>query len=181
MVVITPITLKNLPACKEVRLCALKESPGAFGATYARESQLTSQEWKDRIARWNGEIGIGFLAFDDGVACGIAGSFLHPDNPSRAQLVSMWTAPSQRQRGVGRMLVEEVAAWALARGATVLDLFVVANNLPAIHFYQRLGFVQTGRTQPYPNDPALVEHEMARSLPFAASFSPTRPVTRPLS
>ena len=31
----------------------------------------------------------------------------------------------------------------------------------AIHFYERLGFALTGRTEPYPNDPSLKELEMA--------------------
>jgi len=164
MVVIEPITMQNLQVFKEIRLRALKESPGAFGSTYAREVQFTDEEWKDRVARWGSEMGIGFLAFNNAVACGIAGSFLHPNNPARAQLISMWTAPSHRHRGVGRMLVDFVAAWARLRGATILDLFVVANNSPAMRFYERLGFVRTGRTQPYPNDPALIEYEMARQL-----------------
>jgi ribosomal protein S18 acetylase RimI-like enzyme len=34
----------------------------------------------------------------------------------------------------------------------------------AIHFYQRLGFSMTGRTEPYPNDPALLEFEMAKRI-----------------
>jgi ribosomal protein S18 acetylase RimI-like enzyme len=165
MITIQPITLDNLPVFKATRLRALKDTPGAFGSTYARESQLTDEDWKNRVIRWSGDAGAGFLAFDDGLACGIAGCFLHPNNPSRTQLISMWTAPSHRNRGIGRMLVDEVAAWTRMRSATVLDLFVVANNHPAIRFYERLGFVRTGRTQPHPNDSALIEYEMARSLP----------------
>jgi len=165
MIVIEPITVQNLQVFKEIRLRALKESPGAFGSNYARESVFTDEEWRNRITRWAGEAGIGYLAIDDEVACGIAGSFLHPNDPARAQLISMWTAPTRRHRGVGRMLVDSVAAWARLRGATILDLFVVANNSPAMRFYERLGFVRTGRTQPYPNDPALIEYEMARPLP----------------
>jgi hypothetical protein len=38
------------------------------------------------------------------------------------------------------------------------------NECRATLFYQHLGFVRTGHTKPYPNDPALVEYEMARSL-----------------
>lgn len=164
MIVIAPVTLQNLAIFKEIRLRALQDAPMAFGSTYARESQFTEDEWKYRAARWNGESGIGFLAFENSVACGIAGCFLGPDDRSRARLVSMWTAPSHRQRGVGRMLIDEVAAWARLRSVAFLDLFVVSSNQPAQHFYQRLGFVRTGRTQPYPHDPALIEYEMARAI-----------------
>jgi ribosomal protein S18 acetylase RimI-like enzyme len=164
MIVIEPITLGNLTAFKETRLRALKDTPSAFGSTYARESQLTDEEWRSRALRWNGERGIGLLAVDNGVACGIAGCFLDPDNPRGAQLISMWTAPSHRKLGVGRLLVDSVAMWASSRGATTLQLLVTSSNESAMIFYERLGFNRTGRTEPYPNDPALVEYEMARPL-----------------
>ena len=164
MIVLEPITTQKVFVFKEVRLRALRDTPSAFGSTYARESQLTDAEWIERATRWNGEKGIGFLAMDDGVACGIAGSFLDENDATRAQLISMWTAPTHRQQGVGRLLVDEVAAWARLRGARTLLLTVTSVNEPAMRFYERLGFTRTGRTEPYPNDPAVVEYEMARAI-----------------
>ena len=76
----------------------------------------------------------------------------------------MWTAPTHRQRGIGRLLVNEIFDWARLRGARTLQLMVVSNNEPAILFYQRLGFTRTGRTEPYPNDPALIEDEMSQPI-----------------
>jgi len=55
--------------------------------------------------------------------------------------------------------------WARSRNARVLLLMVVSNNEAAIRFYERLGFTRTGRTQPYPNDPTLIEYEMSRDIP----------------
>jgi ribosomal protein S18 acetylase RimI-like enzyme len=164
MIVLEPITTQNVFLFKEVRLRALQDTPSAFGSTFARESQLTDAEWIDRAIRWDGEKGIGFLAMDEGVACGIAGSFLDANDATRAQLISMWTAPTHRQQGVGHLLVDEVAAWARLRGARTLQLMVTSVNEPAMRFYERLGFMRTGRTGPYPNDPAVVEYEMARAI-----------------
>jgi len=164
MIALEPITPQNALIFKAVRLRALQDTPGAFGSTYAQESQLTDEEWIRRAARWDGERGAGFLATDDGAVCGIAGSFLNEDDATRAHLVSMWTAPTHRQRGVGRLLVNEVSSWARLRGVRTLWLMVVSNNEPAIVFYQRLGFVRTGRTETYPNDPALIEYEMSREI-----------------
>ena len=164
MILLEAITTQNVFVFKEVRLRALRNVPTAFGSTYVRESQLTDAEWIDRAIRWNGEKGIGFLAIDDGVACGIAGSFLDEDDATRAQLISMWTAPTHRRHGVGRLLVDEVAAWARLRGARTLLLMVTSLNEPAMRFYERLGFTRTGRTGPYPNDPAVIEYEMARAI-----------------
>jgi ribosomal protein S18 acetylase RimI-like enzyme len=163
MIVIQPITVRSAALFKEVRLRALRDTPNAFGSTYERESQFPDEEWTARAARWNGEKGIGFLAMDGG-GCGIAGAFLDPNDPTRAQLISMWTAPAHRRQGVGRMLVEGVVAWARARGARTLLLMVTSINEPAMRFYERLGFARTGRTEPYPNDSALIEYEMARKI-----------------
>ena len=173
MITISPITPQNVWIFKAVRLRALQDAPLAFGATFAKESQLPDSDWIRRVERMNGNTGVGFLAIDkdkdedkdDDSACGIAGSFLDQIDLSRAELISMWTAPTHRQRGVGRLLVDEVLKWARRRNARVLRLMVVGNNDSAIRFYERLGFTRTGRTQPYPNDPTLIEYEMSRDIP----------------
>jgi ribosomal protein S18 acetylase RimI-like enzyme len=155
---------------KAVRLLALKDAPHAFGSTYAKESQFADAEWLRRVERMNGERGAGFLAMDGETGCGIAGSFLHQNDPTRAHLVSMWTAPTHRQQGIGRLLVGEVLKWAHGRNARILLLMVTSNNEPAMRFYQRLGFTRTGRTEAYPNDPAVLEYEMSRPI-LSAKFS----------
>ena len=165
MIALDPITPQNALIFKAVRLCALRDTPNAFGSTYEKESQLTDADWVKRAAQWNGERSVGFLARDGGTACGIAGSFLDQDDVTRAHLVSMWTAPTHRRRGIGRLLVNEILGWARLRRARTLQLMVTCNNEPAIMFYQRLGFTPTGRTEPYPNDPALIEYEMSRPIP----------------
>jgi ribosomal protein S18 acetylase RimI-like enzyme len=98
-------------------------------------------------------------------ACGIAGSFLDQHDETRAHLISMWTAPTHRHRGIGRLLVNHVLNWARGHNTLILQLMVTSNNDPAIRFYQRLGFTPTGRTVPYPNDPAVIEYEMSRPIP----------------
>jgi hypothetical protein len=45
-----------------------------------------------------------------------------------------------------------------------LLLMVTSKNSTAIRFYEQCGFAMTGNTGPYPNDPALFEYEMAKSL-----------------
>ena len=160
MIDLLPITEASLAQFKAIRLRALLDSPGAFGSTHAWESQLTYAGWMERIGRWNNGRGVGYLAIDQGIPCGIAGCLLHDDDPTGAQLISMWVAPTHRQLGVGRLLVEEVIRWARSRGALRLQLTVTARNDSAIRFYQRLGFAFTGKTIPYPNDPTEIEREM---------------------
>ncbi|PYY17510.1 MAG: GNAT family N-acetyltransferase [Acidobacteria bacterium] len=165
MIFLERITPQNVLMFKAVRLRALQDAPSAFGSTYARESQCSDAEWLERAEKWSGERGIGYLAVERGEACGIAGSFLSQHDPTCAHLISMWTAPTHRRQGVGRLLVGAILDWARQRGARTLRLMVTSNNEPAISFYQRLGFTLTGRTEPYPNDPALIEYEMSRSIP----------------
>jgi ribosomal protein S18 acetylase RimI-like enzyme len=165
MITLELITLQNVATFKDVRLRALKDTPSAFGSTYAQESQFDDAEWSRRAERWSGKLGIGLLAMEGNAACGIAGSFFEEADQSKAQLISMWTAPTHRRKGVGRRLVEAIAGWAHGRGAQSLRLMVTSNNDPAMLFYRRLGFLPTGRTEPYPNDSRLVEYEMSRPLP----------------
>ena len=162
MVVLERITAHNAMVFKAVRLRALQDTPSAFGSTFARESQFDEAEWSKRAGNMNGVRSIGFIAMDAGVACGIAGCFLDQTDDTQAHLISMWTAPTHRQQGVGRLLVNEILDWARNRKVRVLRLMVTSNNNPAIKFYERLGFSMTGRTEPYPNDPALIEYEMSR-------------------
>lgn len=164
MISIEPVSCSNVALLKSVRLRALKDSPRAFGSTYAKESQLTDEEWIRRAQNWNGERGIGFLALDQNIACGIAGCFIDQDDPTLALLVSMWTAPAHRRLGIGRMLVQKIIDWLAARGVQSLRLMVTSVNESAMRFYERLGFSRTGRTEAYPNDPAIIEYEMSRSV-----------------
>lgn len=164
MIQIEQMTPRNAAIFRDVRLRALLEAPSAFGSTYAKESQLTVSDWVQRAAQWNGARSILYLALDGAAACGMAGSILDQDDRTRAQLISMWTAPAHRQHGIGRLLVNEVLEWARLRGANTLHLLVTSNNHRAIAFYGRLGFTLTGRTEPYPNDPELLEYEMSRPI-----------------
>jgi ribosomal protein S18 acetylase RimI-like enzyme len=164
VIILDPITPQNALIFKSVRLRALRDTPKAFGPTYAKESQLTDADWVKRAAQWNGDKSVFYLAMDAGAACGMAGTRLDQDDATRAHLISMWTAPTHRQQGIGRLLVNEILGWASLRGVRILQLMVTSGNEPAIMFYHRLGFALTGRTEPYPNDPALIEYEMSRLI-----------------
>jgi ribosomal protein S18 acetylase RimI-like enzyme len=165
MVTLEPITEQNILTFKAARLQALQDTPSAFGSTYAKESVLTDADWLKRAERWNGQRAVLYIAMDGTATCGIAGGSLDEADAEQVNLISMWTAPTHRRRGVGRMLVEEILRWARARCARTMRLLVTSNNDRAISFYNGLGFTLTGRTEPYPNDSTLIEYEMF--LPIA--------------
>ena len=164
MITLAAVTPDNALIFKNARLCALRDTPSAFAARYQDESRLADEEWIQRASSWSGGRSMTYLAMDDGAPCGLAGGFLDPQDKNRAQLVSMWVAPTHRRLGVGSRLVGAIVDWARAEGAGLLRLMVTGNNQSAIQFYQRLGFVITARIGPYRNDPLIDDLEMIRPL-----------------
>ena len=164
MVTLHQITPPLATSYKAVRLRALQDTPSAFGSTYARESQFSDDDWQQRAANLCTPRSVGYLAHDHDGYCGIAVSFLNEQNPQHAELMSMWVAPEQRRSNTGRLLVDAIEVWARSTGAHTLQLMVTSKNLAAIAFYERLGFTPTGRTEPYPPNPTLIQFEMSKSL-----------------
>ena len=164
MINLEPITPERALDFKATRLRALKDSPTAFSSTYARESQLSDEEWLKRSVRWSSDGSIGYIAFEEGTACGLVCSLEEMENLARASVISMWVDPSHRRAGIGSMLITAVCAWAKNRGLRELKLLVTDVNQGAIEFYQRLGFQMSGVSQPYPNDAAITEYEMLLRL-----------------
>jgi ribosomal protein S18 acetylase RimI-like enzyme len=168
MIFLKPITPETALLFKAVRLRALADAPTAFSGTYARESQLSDAEWIQRSHRWSGEEAIGYLAFDGSdpaSACGLVACYGQEDGGVRSgHVISMWVDPEYRRAGVGAMLIESLKNWARSRGLEQLSLMVTSVNEGAINFYQRIGFRTSGKTAPYPNDPAILEYEMLAPL-----------------
>ena len=80
MVTIDTVTPKNILVFKEARLRALRDSPTAFGSTYAREVKLTDAEWMERARQSDGVKRVMYMALEDGAACGIAGAMRDEDD-----------------------------------------------------------------------------------------------------
>ncbi len=149
---------------KDVRLRALKDMPTAFSSTFDEEAKLSDDDWITRAAQWSGKSSVTYLAIEGSLTCGIASAYLDKQDHVQAHLASMWVAPTERRRGIGRMLVNAVMEWARARRVKTLRLIVTSNNQSAIRFYQDLGFAMTDYKGTYRNDPALTDSEMIRSL-----------------
>lgn len=162
MITIDPVQPQDAMVLKDVRLRALKDTPSAFGSTYAREVAFEDEKWIERATPL--ERGLTFLARDAGDVCGLVGGFIDREDATLIHVVSMWVAPTHRRLGVGQKLVEAVVAWAKKRSVKTVRLCVTNNNAGAIQFYKRIGFEMTKNTIPYPNDPNLFEYEMIRDI-----------------
>ncbi|MFC7703838.1 ribosomal protein S18-alanine N-acetyltransferase [Plastorhodobacter daqingensis] len=92
-----------------------------------------------------------------------------------AELLTIAVAPEKRRTGLGRSLLQQFEAAALARGAEALFLEVACDNLAALQLYATAGFAQTGRRRGYYRTPEGVCTDaivMGKSLK-PASFEAT--------
>lgn len=134
---------------RSLRLRALRDSPDAFGSTYARESAFPDAEWIERLARGTASSGdLPLVAECDGEPCALLWARVDESAPSKAHLYQMWVAPECRRRRVGHALLETVAAWARTVGVDTLELDVTLENEPAVRLYERAGFTLFGESRP---------------------------------
>jgi GNAT superfamily N-acetyltransferase len=155
------------PRLRALRLRALAETPLAFGSTLAREQGFADALWQERASGASaGCERATFVAERDGQWLGLATGLASPDDghSTGPLLVGMFVDASVRRLGAGAALVEAVAAWARACGASQLALWFTAGNEPAERLYRRCGFRPTGVTRPLAHTPGLVERQMVRDL-----------------
>jgi len=151
---------------RDVRLRALRDSPGAFSSTYEEFENRPLSEWESlATARSTGSQETTFVAESPTGFVGMVRGCWSDDHAGVVELTSMWVEPSARGTGVGVRLIEAVVTWARAAGADEVDLWVVEENDPAIALYQRFGFTTTSDREPYPNHPCRDEVRM--TLPIA--------------
>lgn len=151
------------PRLKALRLEALADTPIGFLETSAQAEQLDDAAWQTRAARGaEGGDSLQVLALSGEDAVGTCVSFVRDGH---AWLAAVYVTPAARGTGLLGELVRRCADWARAQGQSELVLEVHEDNARARAAYEKLGFVATGVTLPYPLDPARQELEMA--LPLA--------------
>jgi ribosomal-protein-alanine N-acetyltransferase len=96
-----------------------------------------------------------FVARQDKTLVGYAVGYL---DEGEGYVVSIGVDPDVRGQGLGRLLMQTLMDWLYSHGAKVIGLHVRADNQPAIHLYEALGFSIQGTVQNYYEDgsPALV-------------------------
>jgi len=112
---------------------------------------LTEAEYRAHLDRLltdaaAGDAGLGVVADGHGGVLGTAQWTRSPYRTRRvlAEIDRVCVAPTARGLGVGRMLVDLLAADAAEHGIEVLGLEVRGNNHGAIALYESCGFLRTG-------------------------------------
>ncbi|MFJ3384893.1 MULTISPECIES: GNAT family N-acetyltransferase [unclassified Curtobacterium] len=132
------LTADDWRVWRPVRLAALADAPDAFGSRLRDWVDAPEEQWRTRLAIPGA---LDLLAFDGDRAVGMASGT--PGDGDRAELISMWVDPSARGRGVAGLLIDAIARWAAATGATALELAVMPDNDVARRTYERHAFTTT--------------------------------------
>lgn len=128
---------------REMRLAALRESPGAFLSSHSEELAFEEQKWRAEFVRgeWTVEI-----RNDKPIA--LVGVTREQATPSdECYLEYLWVSPGFRRRGVAMDLVKNVLRRLLNLGFATIWLWVLDGNEPARRLYEKCGFTSTGLTQ----------------------------------
>lgn len=141
------LTPSDAAAFQALRLRALRESPEAFGSTYAEESGRSLAEIAERLAGSTGAFFIGGTLDPGGDLVGIAGCYRESKVKRRHEglVIGMFVAPEARGRGLGGALLDAVIARARTLpGLEQLTLCVVPENTAARQLYVSRGFRSFG-------------------------------------
>jgi ribosomal-protein-alanine N-acetyltransferase len=141
-VVIRPFRVEDAAAASEILLEAPEAA--AWSASMIREliaSAGVSSFIAERAGRATGFI-LGREVLDEG------------------EILNLAVSKAHRRHGEGTSLTRELMKSFAARGVHRVFLEVRESNLPAIAFYQKLGFAQVGRREGYYREPV----EAARIL-----------------
>ncbi|MFF7886236.1 GNAT family N-acetyltransferase [Streptomyces sp. NPDC007896] len=164
MIELSALRPDDWPVWRVLRLAALAEAPSAFGSTLA--------EWQgqgDREERWRARLAIpgshNVVAVREGEPVGMA-SGVPAEQPDAVELISMWVSPAVRGKGVGDLLIGEIARWTVQTGVKTLRLSVMPDNRAAMALYERHGFKDTGE----PGD--LLPDGVRRELVMAKDLNP---------
>ena len=147
-------------ALRGIRLAALRESPGAFLSTYAREDSFGENSWRAEFDRGGWCIG-----FREGQPVSLLGVTREPGTPQhQCYLEYVWVSPECRRSGVAAFMLTVVLDQLRASGVRTAFLWVLDGNNAAVRLYKRLGFVSTNHRQPLADSPGRSEERMELDL-----------------
>ena len=130
-----------------VRLQALQECPGSFGASYEESKQLTREEAIGRLNPQDGGFVLGAFLREGGELVGILGFVRNPGlkNRHRGVIWGVYVVPQARGRGLARaLMVRALEQCSRIEHLEIVLLTVSSGNQPARRLYLSLGFETYG-------------------------------------
>ena len=118
-------------------------------ARVERESFPTPWSREDFWREASNDFTCYIVALEDTDIIGFAGCWISFDE---AQVTNIAVTVIQRNKGCGKLLMEQMMCAAVARGVERMTLEVRPSNMPAIRLYERLGFSAVGVRKGYYQD-----------------------------
>ncbi|WP_312526596.1 GNAT family N-acetyltransferase [Paracoccus sp. (in: a-proteobacteria)] len=129
---------------REIRLESLRLDSEAFGSRYEDWCDVPAAGFEQRL-RDARHFGAGEVEGQPlAVGCWQAG--MVGEDPFCGWVMSVYARPEARGRGYVDRVMQHIAQDAAAQGMTSLGLHVVTTNTQALRLYQRLGFVDSGKS-----------------------------------
>ncbi len=120
---------------RAIRLAGIKNDPQAFGGDLTEELERKESGWRERLESLDRFF---FVAENSGVFVALAGAKKTGDNIW--MLVSVYTLPEFRGRGLAKALTKKVIEELKSRGAHTVHLMVNIDQKDAVHVYEDAGF-----------------------------------------
>jgi len=159
----------EVSAYRSLRLSALEESPDAFGSTLGAEQLRTAEEWASRLqVGCDSGLDLPLIGQVGTTVAGLAWGKVDRSDSTIVHLYQMWVAPEFRGRGVARLLLRTIVAWAASLQARSVHLGVTCEASPAMHLYVSEGFVPFGQVEPLRAGSSLLAQSMQFQIPHAA-------------
>ncbi|KAH7066353.1 putative GNAT family acetyltransferase [Paraphoma chrysanthemicola] len=159
---------------KALRLSALQQSPSSFSSTYDIESRFPDEWWESRLQIPGRET---FICVANGASSSAdewvaqvtligpvpASSYRLPEaaqqppvgpdeEEEKWQMLSLYTLPTHRGKGIAKALCREAFQWLQAPAASKprpelirVRIMVKPENVATVQMYQSLGFTDAGR------------------------------------
>jgi ribosomal-protein-alanine N-acetyltransferase len=114
---------------------------------YALEQSVYPHPWSR--GNFSDSLDVGYHAWVLRERGELAGYFLLMAAVDEAHLLNVSVAANRQRQGLGRYLLDKIAACARGLGAESILLEVRPSNLRALQVYLRYGFVEIGRRKAY--------------------------------
>ena len=166
-----PMSVNDLPAVAELEARAYAAGAPTGHACWTQE--MFADEYEQPGRTW-------WVIHDQGTLVGFAGGMVVDGN---MEVLDVAVDPARQGQGLARRLLSRIAYDAQMLGARTSTLEVAANNAPARHLYEKVGYAQVGLRRGYYGPNAQGERVdaliMRASLPLAIDVEADEPEPRP--
>lgn len=135
---VRPFASDEWQALKAIRLEALKNEPGNFGANYADNLALPDEKWQERLQQSDQKF---FALVHDNEIVGMTGAYLK--TPDEVVLIASYIRAAHRGKSLSRLLYEARINWARDAGAKAVIVSHRKTNLASMRANQNFGFTFT--------------------------------------